>query len=150
MERKSLRNLVQVVVLGLVLVIVPVRAPAQDDDHTLTGDRGTDMAVDVVIARPAGVIATAIGSVLWVVALPFTLPTGSAGDAARELVIAPAQYTFKRPLGDFSRCGIGTSCLPVDKKNTVPDAQPGNRAGEEPPSRPAEAAPHGSSEKSTE
>jgi hypothetical protein len=37
-----------------------------------------------------------------VVALPFTIPSGSVEASARELIVKPAEYTFQRPLGDFS------------------------------------------------
>jgi hypothetical protein len=60
------------------------------------------MVVDVVVVRPLGLVATAIGTVLTVVALPFTIPSGSVEKSAHELIVRPAEYTFTRPLGDFS------------------------------------------------
>jgi hypothetical protein len=41
---------------------------------------------------------------VFVVTLPFTLPSKSVHSAAKELVAVPAQYTFKRPLGQFDNC----------------------------------------------
>jgi hypothetical protein len=79
--------------------------PAFSRDETVTGDKGSDMAVDLVLVRPVGLVATAVGALAWVIALPFTLPTGSADDAAREMVSKPAEYTFDRRLGEFHRCG---------------------------------------------
>ncbi len=76
-----------------------------------TGDRAADMMFDLILLRPLGLLATGAGSVIFVVALPFTLPSGSAGDAACELVRRPFNYTFSRPLGDMdaddSRCRDG-------------------------------------------
>lgn len=69
---------------------------------TVSGDRATDMVVDALVMRPLGLAATVLGSALAVVALPFTLPSGSVEASARELILRPAEYTFKRPLGDFS------------------------------------------------
>jgi hypothetical protein len=63
------------------------------------------MVVDLVVVRPLGLAATVIGTVLTVVALPFTLPGGNAGASAQELIVRPAEYTFNRPLGEFHRCG---------------------------------------------
>lgn len=80
----------------------PVVAQARD---TVTGDRGGDMAVDLVVVRPLGIVATVIGTAGFVLALPFTLPSGSTEDTAREWIAAPFEYTFNRPLGDFDRCG---------------------------------------------
>lgn len=46
-----------------------------------------------------GLVATVLGSAVFVVGLPFTLLNGSTGQAAQKLVVEPAQYTFTRPLG---------------------------------------------------
>jgi hypothetical protein len=87
--------------LALLLVVAPLGAAAQQDG-TVSGDKATDMVVDAVVMRPLGLAATVIGSVLTVVALPFTIPSGSVETSAHELIVRPAEYTFKRPLGDFS------------------------------------------------
>jgi hypothetical protein len=48
-----------------------------------------------------GLIAIVAGSTAFVVALPFTLFSGSVGTSADELVKKPIDYTFKRPLGQL-------------------------------------------------
>lgn len=90
--------------LALVLAAMPLAAAAQYDD-TITGDRAADMVVDAVIMRPLGLAATVLGTALTVVTLPFTIPSGSVGETAHELIVRPVEYTFKRPLGDFSDTG---------------------------------------------
>lgn len=90
-----------VVLLAAVLGVMPASAAAEQDG-SVSGDRATDMAIDAVIVRPLGLAATVVGTVLTVVALPFTIPSGSVESSARELILKPADYTFKRPLGDFS------------------------------------------------
>lgn len=67
----------------------------------VSGDRGTDMLVDAVVVRPLGVVATLIGTTLTVVTLPFTIPSGSVESTVQEWIVRPADYTFRRPLGDF-------------------------------------------------
>jgi hypothetical protein len=57
------------------------------------------MALDASIGRPVGLAATAIGTTLFVLTLPFTAPSGSAPAAREGLVRTPARWTFKRPLG---------------------------------------------------
>jgi hypothetical protein len=57
------------------------------------------MAGDALIARPLGVAITAVGAVLYVVTLPFSLAGGNAGAAGKALVVAPAEATFVRCLG---------------------------------------------------
>jgi hypothetical protein len=65
-------------------------------------DKGMDMTMDVVIVRPLGLVATVAGTVIFIVALPFAIPSGSVGSVACELVVTPSKYTFVRPVGDFS------------------------------------------------
>jgi hypothetical protein len=88
-------------VLAGVLFVMSASSVAQMDG-TVSGDKATDMVVDVVVVRPLGLAATIVGTVLTVVALPFTIPSGSVETSARELIVKPAEYTFQRPLGDFS------------------------------------------------
>ncbi|GAO36891.1 hypothetical protein SCT_2306 [Sulfuricella sp. T08] len=90
--------------IALVFAVTPLAATAENSD-AVTGDKATDMVVDLVVVRPLGLAATVIGTVMTVVALPFTLPSGSVESSARELIVRPAEYTFNRPLGEFHRCG---------------------------------------------
>ncbi|MEO8004852.1 MAG: hypothetical protein ABI771_08095 [Betaproteobacteria bacterium] len=62
---------------------------------------GSDMFVDLVVTRPLGLLGIVAGSAAFVIALPFTIPSGSVGRSAEELVKKPVRYTFKRPLGEF-------------------------------------------------
>lgn len=64
------------------------------------------MAADLLLARPAGVVATVLGSAVFIVGLPFTLISGSTDQAAQQLLQQPAQYTFARPVGQNVR-GLG-------------------------------------------
>lgn len=99
-----MKNRIESIGLACVLTVSSCGGVARDTGP-VSGDRGTDRVVDAVVVRPLGLAATVIGSVLTVVALPFTLPSGSVDASARELIVKPAEYTFKRPLGDFSRNG---------------------------------------------
>ena len=92
-------------VLALTLVPFPARADRPADRQQGSGDRGTDMVLDLLLLRPLGLLVTGVGSVAFVVSLPFTLPSGSAGAAACELVREPLAYTFSRPLGDLEAGG---------------------------------------------
>lgn len=57
---------------------------------------------DVVLARPGCLLATLLGSVVFVVSLPIAVTSGSVKETANTLVVDPAKATFTRPLGDFS------------------------------------------------
>ncbi len=72
--------------------VTPARA--SEDALMVTGD--------VIFTRPVCLLATVLGSVLFVVALPVAATSGSIHDTAYVLVKQPAAATFTRPLGDFS------------------------------------------------
>ncbi len=59
----------------------------------------TAMVADLVVARPLGVVATVVGSAVFVVSLPFSALGGNVDEAADKLVISPAKETFVRCLG---------------------------------------------------
>ena len=86
-------------VAALTAAMVGQAVPANEQ---LPRDRaGGDMVLDAVFVRPMGLVAIVAGSVAFVVALPFTLLSGSVGTSADELVKKPIDYTFKRPLGQL-------------------------------------------------
>ena len=59
------------------------------------------MAIDLIVLRPLGIVATLGGSILFIISSPFSLLGGNADDAWESLVVSPAEFTFNRPLGDF-------------------------------------------------
>ena len=61
-----------------------------------------EVAADVLVARPAGLVATVVGSAIYVVALPFAAIAGDTKETGRALVGAPARWTFQRRLGELS------------------------------------------------
>jgi hypothetical protein len=60
------------------------------------------VAADAVVMRPALLVATILGSAIFVVSLPFAAISKSIKPTAHALVVAPAKATFTRPLGDFA------------------------------------------------
>lgn len=67
------------------------------------------MTGDLVIARPFLFAMTVLGTVTYVIALPFTLAGGNSKEAADTLVVGPAAATFVRCLG----------CTKVGRKKEV-------------------------------
>lgn len=58
------------------------------------------MAADLLLLKPLGFVATAVGCVLFTVALPFTVWTKERiNEAGKRFVVDPGVYTFVRPLG---------------------------------------------------
>ena len=62
---------------------------------------GGEMVYDMVVLRPVGVVATVVGSVFWLVTLPFSALGDNTDTATKKLVQEPAKFTFVRPLGEF-------------------------------------------------
>ena len=109
-----------VAALASILLLVPHGAahaaePTSRADETpiartsssARADAGFDWAVfgaqtlDVVLLRPMGVCAVLAGSAFFLVAAPFSAPSGNVGTSFDFLVRQPSGYTFERPLGDF-------------------------------------------------
>lgn len=55
---------------------------------------------DILIARPLGILAGIIGSGIFVVSLPFTIPTHTVNEAAQMFVIEPFNFSFVREFPD--------------------------------------------------
>jgi hypothetical protein len=58
------------------------------------------MLIDMAFMRPMGLVSTVVGAVAFVVSLPITIPAKQVDQAARVLVVTPAEFTFTRHLGD--------------------------------------------------
>ena len=102
------KKLVVVPALTLAMAVPPAFAqmqPTGPDQEQIGREPTTaEMYADGLIARPLGLVASILGAAVFVVTLPFTIPSHSTKSAAKELVAVPAQYTFKRPLGQFDNC----------------------------------------------
>lgn len=74
-------------------ISVPAMAGPEDSP------RAEAVALDVIVARPLGVVITGVGAALFVVSLPFSLLGRNVGEAGKALVGGPARETFMRCLG---------------------------------------------------
>lgn len=98
-------------VLTAVLLVMPITSQAEIEsidadvkaERSITGTNQDPSAYamigDAVIARPLLLGMTVVGSVAYVVTLPFSLLGDNAGQAAEKLVLQPARATFVRCLG---------------------------------------------------
>lgn len=95
-----MNRLVGTVVIAAAAVLAGPQAQAASSSERLeSGPRWEDQALDAVVARPLGILATGAGAVVWGVSLPFSLLGGNAGEAADKLVGGPGRETFVRCLG---------------------------------------------------
>lgn len=84
------------------LVFIPFGTSALAESQKMSDDLSAGaMAADFFFARPLGLVALVLGSAIFIVSLPFSALGGNVKDASQKLVVDPAKYTFKRPLGDF-------------------------------------------------
>jgi len=77
------------------------RAAGSSVEPELNPPQGSrqDMIGDLVLQRPFGLANTVVGVGTWILALPFTIFSGSTGDAGTKLIAEPGAHTFTRPLG---------------------------------------------------
>jgi hypothetical protein len=84
------------------LIATPFATSALAQEYFETKEPSGDaMLYDTLVMRPAGLVATVVGSVFWLISLPFSAAGGNVDTATEKLVKEPAAYTFKRPLGEF-------------------------------------------------
>ncbi len=87
------------VIVSLTLVPVAVAlAQGQTEDESASPGK---MTFDLILVRPFGILATLLGSAAFIVSLPFSAMGGDIEPAYEKMVVAPAAYTFSRPLGSF-------------------------------------------------
>jgi hypothetical protein len=91
--------------LIIALLVSPLSALAETGKATSEeGNISAEaMSFDLIAARPIGLAATVLGTVVFVFSWPFSALGGNAEEAWNTLVVSPAEYTFQRPLGDFDQ-----------------------------------------------
>ncbi len=57
-------------------------------------------ALDLILARPLGVAAGIAGTAIFVITLPFTIPSGGVKEAADMFIVKPFTFSFARKFPD--------------------------------------------------
>ncbi len=84
------------------LVIIPFGSISLAQDENQNVEISAEkMIFDLILLRPIGIVATILGTSMFVVSLPFSAAGGNSKEAYQKMMVEPASYTFKRPLGDF-------------------------------------------------
>jgi hypothetical protein len=100
MFRSRMQSGVALLVAVLFLCATSLVHAAEDSYPARTEDVSAEtIIVDGLLLRPGGLVATVVGTAVFVVTLPFSIPTKSVDKAAQKLIVDPAKYTFVRPLG---------------------------------------------------
>ena len=100
MHNIAKRSMILLLVAAMIVIPFGTSAVAQSKD--LDNDISAEaMAADFFVVRPLGIVASVLGSAIFLVSLPFSALGGNTKIACQKLVVDPAKFTFKRPLGDF-------------------------------------------------
>ncbi len=98
-----MRKTILGVALGASLALFSSVSSADEYRDTLDGRPSAGaMAFDLLIVRPVSLVATVLGTGLFVLSLPLSIIQGETPSApAQKLVVEPAKFTFDRPLGEM-------------------------------------------------
>ncbi len=78
--------------------VTPAQAPPED---RFPVSELSAKAMDAVLLRPLGAIASIAGLAMFMVSAPLVAPSGELPATWDIFVFGPVDYTFMRPLGDF-------------------------------------------------
>lgn len=100
MHNVGKRSMILFLVAAMIFIPFGTSAVAQskDFDDDISAEA---MAADLLVIRPLGIVASVLGTAVFIVSLPFSALGGNTKIACQKLVEDPAKFTFKRPLGDF-------------------------------------------------
>jgi hypothetical protein len=91
-----------ILLLIAAMIFIPFGTSALAQSKTLDKNISAEaMAADLLVVRPLGIVASVVGTAVFIVSLPFSALGGNTKIACQKLVEDPAKFTFKRPLGDF-------------------------------------------------
>ena len=90
----SMKKLTVTILIAICIIMASVPA--------FGNDRAFETTVDILLVRPVSLVATVVGTAVFIVSLPFSIPSQSVGATAQTLVAEPFNYTFTRPIGGFS------------------------------------------------
>lgn len=94
MIRKLIRTLTTIMVASLLAFSAIGHANTLEESPSALA-----MTTDALLVRPLLLVTTVVGSVVYLVSLPFSLLGGNTAEAGEVLVVGPARATFVRCLG---------------------------------------------------
>jgi len=95
MKKKVKKMLILLLVISLMILNLDAVGWSQEDP-THEGYN----AIDLILARPLGIAAGIIGTGIFILSLPFTIPTKSLDDASKLFIIEPFNFSFVREFPD--------------------------------------------------
>lgn len=98
--RREILGYILTIAIGVVTAVLPFQSPAEEDDRSKEASPG-EFLFDGLIVRPIMLVGTVVGTAAFVITLPFTIPADGVSEARQKFIVEPANYTFRRPFGDF-------------------------------------------------
>ena len=95
---KKVFVLVMVPLFLLTAGIAPVLGEPTASDSDITP---VSIFFDFCVLRPLGLVATTLGTTLFLVTYPVNILQNNTKQVGRTIVVEPAIFTFKRPLGEL-------------------------------------------------
>ena len=92
MFRSRMQSGVALLMAILFLCATSLVHAAEDPSYTARTEAVSAEAIiaDGLLLRPGGLVATVVGTAVFVVTLPFSIPTKSVDKAAQKLIVDPA------------------------------------------------------------
>ena len=96
-----LKSLIVFIILSFVIMATLPSASFASSEPQMGHPTAANTFIDALIYRPIGLVCIPVGAVLFVVSLPFSATGHNVGESFHNLVVAPFDFTFDRPLGDI-------------------------------------------------
>ena len=84
-----------VLFLVLTLTLIPFGSAVLAQEEVEDTDMPGKMMVDILVARPLGIIATLLGTAGFIVSLPFSALGGNIQEAYKNLIAKPENILLK-------------------------------------------------------
>jgi len=101
MRNNSKSMIVFIIIAALIITPFGACSFAQDTFKEKKDKDAGLIAFDILLVRPFGITAIIAGSLVFVIACPFSLLTRGTKTTYQKLIKDPVIYTFKRPIGSF-------------------------------------------------
>jgi hypothetical protein len=105
-----------VLVIVVMTAMMPVTSYGKNISKNEQYPTSLEMTADLLVVRPLAIIATLVGTLTFVLSVPFSALGGNAGQAADAMVVAPFSSAFLRCLGctEIMRTGQPVSNVEYD------------------------------------
>ena len=74
--------------------------PEENEASIKPGPNPMNVATDILILRPVGLVMIPVTAIIYVIGYPFAAASGTQEETYQSLVGNTIEYTFERPLGE--------------------------------------------------